>query len=85
MPKYTIDISQKAVDRLQGHVHRTNDANGTGLTLRDWITLHLQEIAISDDFAAAMSAIQKEQETAASDTLQEAVRAKRDQLLADLG
>ena len=84
MPKFTIDLSRKAVDRLQAHVQRTNDANGTGLTLREWLQLHAQEIAISDDFAAAISAIQKEQETAANDALQAAVRAERDRLLAGL-
>lgn len=84
MPKFTIDLSQKCVDRLQAHVQRTNDANGTALTLRDWIELHLKEIAIADDLQVAITAIRKEQETTVQDAIQLAVRAKRDQLLAGL-
>lgn len=84
MPRFTIDLTQKAVDRLQAHVQRTNDANGTSLTLREWLELHANEIAISDELAAAIQAIQEQQQQAAQDTLQAAIRVKRDELLANL-
>ena len=55
MPKFTIDLSQKAVDKLQlQHVDRSNGANGTALTLKDWIVLHLNELAITADLPAAI-------------------------------
>lgn len=84
MPQFTITLSQKAVDRLQVHVQRTNDANGTNLTMRDWVELHLKEIAIADDLAIATQAIQEQQQRDAQDALQAAVRAQRDRLLGDL-
>jgi urease accessory protein UreF len=84
LPQFTITLSQKAVDRLQIQVQRTNDANGTTLTMRDWIELHLKEIAIADDLAIATQAIQEQQQRDAQDALQAAVRAQRDRLLEDL-
>ncbi len=84
MPQFTITLSQKAVDRLQIQVQRTNDANGTTLTMRDWIELHLKEIAVADDLAIATQAIQEQQQRDAQDALHAAVRAQRDRLLGDL-
>ncbi len=80
MPSFNIQLSDKAIDRLQTHVQRTNDANGEALTLRDWITLHLRELAIADDLPAAVAQLQRETQ----DTLAAAIRAKRDQLLQEL-
>ncbi len=85
MPQFTITLSQKAVDRLSAQVQRTNDANGTDLAVRDWIELHLKEIAIADDLAAAMRTIQDQQQRDAQDALQAAIRAQRDHLLDGLG
>ena len=80
MPRFTIDLSQKAVDKLQLQVQRTNDAGGTALTLKDWIVLHMKEIAIADDLPAAIEQLHRESQ----DTLTAASRAKRDQLLQEL-
>ncbi len=80
MPKFTIDLSQKAVDKLQLQVQRTNDANGTTYTLKDWIILHLKEVATADDLAAALELLQHESQ----DTFAAASRAKREQLLQEL-
>jgi hypothetical protein len=85
LPQFTITLSQKAVDRISAQVQRTNDTNGTDLAVRDWIELHLKEIAIADDLAAMMKAIQEQQQRDAHDVLQAAVRAQRDHLLEDLG
>lgn len=84
MPRFTIELPQKAVDRLNVHVARTNEANGTALTLQQWLDLHVRELAISDDLSAAMTTIQQENETAARDALSLAVRAEREKLLSDL-
>ena len=80
MPKYTIDLSRKAVDKLQLQVQRTNDASGTAYTLKDWITLHLKELAITDDLPLAIEQLKLE----SNDMLAAAIRAKRDQLLQEL-
>ena len=80
MPRFIIDLSQKAVDKLQAHVQRTNDANATSYTLKDWIALHLKELAIADDLPLAIDQLQRESQ----DTLNAAIRAKRDRLLQEL-
>lgn len=84
MPQFTIDLSQKTVDRLQVLAQRTNDTQGTNLTLREWLELHNKEIAIADELATAVQAIQEQQQREAEDTLQAAVRAERDRLLQQL-
>ncbi len=80
MPSFTITLSPKAVQKLNVHVQRTNDTAGTSLTLKDWITLHLKELAIADDLSPAVDQLATETQ----DTLAAAVRAKRDQLLQEL-
>ncbi len=80
MPNFTINLSQKAVDKLQLHVQRTNDANGTAYTLKDWIVLHLKELAIADDLPAAIDQLQRQSQ----DALTAAITTKRDRLLQEL-
>jgi len=80
MPRFTIDLSAKAVQKLQPQVQRTNDTNGSTLTLKDWIVLHLKELAIADDLGPAVDLLATETQ----DTLAAAIRAKRDQLLQEL-
>ena len=80
MPRFSIELSAKAVQKLQPQVQRTNDSAGTSLTLKDWITLHLQELAIADDLAPAVDQLATETQ----DTLTAAIRAKREQLLQEL-
>lgn len=84
MPDFTIHLSHKTVDRLQAVVRCTNDANGTTLTLRAWLQLHAEELAIADELAAATHALQQQEEAAARDRLQAAIRATRDHLLQEL-
>ena len=84
MPKLTITLSDKTLAKLEIEVARNNDANGTDLTLDAWATLHLQEIAIAQELAAAVQSIQAQQERDANDAFNAAIRAKRDQLLAAL-
>ncbi len=84
MPKFTLNLTQAAVDKLQTHVQRTNDNTGANLTLTQWITLHLQEVAIADQLAAAVTAIQEQHQRDAQTALDDALRTARDELLAEL-
>ena len=84
MPTFTIDLTDKAVAALQAEVNRTNENQGTALTVQQWITLHLQEIAIAAQFTAAIDQLRKQAETDAQASLETAVKTTRDQLLADL-
>ncbi len=84
MPKFTTTLTQATVDKLQQHVQRTNENAGTILTLQQWITLHLQELAITDELAAAVTALQEQQKRDAQATLDAAIKTTRDELLAEL-
>ncbi len=84
MPKFTISLTQATVDKLQTHVQRTNENAGTTLTLQQWMTLNLQELAIAEQLAATVAAIQEQQQRDAQTTLDDAVRTARDELLAQL-
>jgi hypothetical protein len=84
MPDFTIHLSHQAIHLLQAVVKRANDTNGTNLTLRAWLQLHAEEIAVADKLAAAVQALQQQEEAAARDRLQAAIRTTRDQLLQEL-
>lgn len=84
MPDFTITLTQKAVDKLQQQVQRTNENQGTSLTIKQWITLHLRELAITDELNAAVTGLRDEQQRDAQSTLEAAIRTARDQLLANL-
>ncbi len=84
MPQFTITLTQKAVDKLQQQVQRTNENQGTSLTIKQWITLHLRELAITDELNAAVTGLRDEQQRDAQSTLEAAIRTARDQLLANL-
>ncbi len=84
MPSYTITLSPKAVQRLKALMQRTNETEGTNLTLRDWITLHLRELAIAQDLSAAIPSLQEQTKRDAETALQAAITTTRDQLLQEL-
>ena len=84
MPDFTITLTTKAVTKLNIHVQRTNDTSGTNLTLKDWIVLHLKEMAIGDSLATVMQALREQHELDARDALQAAIDAAREQLLQEL-
>lgn len=84
MPQFTITLTQKAVDKLQQQVQRTNENQGTSLTLKQWMTLHLRELAITDELNAAVTGLRDEQQRDAQTALETAIRTARDQLLANL-
>lgn len=80
MPQFTITISQAALNRLTALVDTYNANSGQSLTVAEWIVLHLKEVALANDLAAAAQALerQKQQE------LQQAIAAERERLLRTL-
>ena len=84
MPRFTIDLTDKALARLQAEVDRTNANQGTHLTVQAWILLHLQEIAIAPDLAIAVDQLRRQQEADAQASLDTAVRNARDAMIAAL-
>lgn len=84
MPKLTITLTTKTVRRLRNKVSTTNGNEGTAYTLVQWITLHLKELAISDDLTATVTLLQQQKEQEANDNLEAAIHAARDELIAAL-
>ncbi len=84
MPQFTITISDQLLAKLQAVVDRTNADQGLTLTVRDWILLHLKEIAIAPDVAAAVDTLRGQAERDATAALEAAVKAERDRLLGAL-
>ncbi len=88
MPDFTITLTTKAVQRLQAAVQRYNDNQGTKLTLKDFLLLHLRELAIANELAQASQTLAEEAKRGADEalhaSLQAAINAKRDQLLQEL-
>lgn len=77
MPRFPIDLKQPVVDRLQKHVQRTNETNGTSYTLLQWITLHLKEVAISEELPVIVERLQQKSQKA----LNEAIRREQKRLM----
>ncbi len=84
MPDFTITLSTKTVQRLQAVLQRYNDNQGTSLTLKQLLHLHLQETAVADDLAQATKTITEEVQRDASNTLEAAIRTARDRLIQEL-
>ena len=80
MPNFTITLSAKAVARLNALVQRTNEAAGTTYTLKQWLTLHLKELAIADEMPAAVEQLRRESQ----DNLTASIAAERDRLLQEM-
>ena len=73
MPRFTIDLTDKALARLQTIITETNEQTGQSLTVKQWIDLHLREVAIQRELSSTAQAVS-----------QAAVAAERDRLLADI-
>jgi len=77
MPKFTLDISDAAVDGLQAVVARYNADNGTALTVLDWLHLHAREIAVQDQLLTAAQSLREQADKDAD----AAFKAERQRLL----
>ncbi len=84
MPKFTLDLTQNAVDNLQVIVDEENAQNGTALTMTAWLELQANERAIAADLNAALSDLQRQADKEAALAFEVAATAERDQLLAAL-
>lgn len=84
MPKFTIDLTDKAVDKLQAPLARANSAGGTDYTLGEWLQRVVEEMAIADDLRAAVQAIAETEESAKTDRINDQARTVHDELLAAL-
>jgi hypothetical protein len=80
MPNLTIIISDQAANRLNVRVAEYNLANGTSISLTQWVALHLRELAMERDLLRAADDLraQAERDVAA------AIIAQRERLLREM-
>ena len=84
MPTFTITISDAAVTRLQAVVARYNAAQGTSLTVKEWVVVQLRHIAIQDELAAQRAGIIEQKQQEADAALQLALKQASDSLIASV-
>jgi hypothetical protein len=77
MPTFNIELKPGAVERLQQLAARYNGDNGAALTLEQWISLHLRELAVQDELMRAVEELQHQAQL----TTQAAFKAERKRLL----
>jgi len=77
MARYTINLTDTTAAKLAAIVDTYNANSGTALTVTDWITLHLRELAIQ---SALMTYVEETRKTAEQQGL-DAVAAERQRLL----
>ncbi len=82
MPKFTLDLTAAAVTRLNAIVGAYNANNGTALTVPEWLLLHIKEVAVGEQLAAAVDGLRRQAEANANAALEDAVKAERDRLIA---
>ena len=84
MPDFTIAIPDKALPALQRTVDLYNGNNGAQLSLRDWLELHALELALQEQFAAAIDTLKAQTEAQAQADFDAAIKAERQRLLAEM-
>ena len=84
MPDFTIAIPDKALPGLQRTVDLYNGNNGAKLSLRDWVELHVLDIALQEQMQAAVDAIKAQTEAQAQADFDAAIKAERERLIADM-
>lgn len=80
MPRFSITLSAAAVQRLQAIVDRYNANTGQALTVSQWIHLHLLELCVQDELAAALQQIEQRKRQEVADEY----RLERDRLIQGL-
>jgi hypothetical protein len=80
MARYTIDIPDAMAAKLQAFVQRWNEDNGRSLTVTQFLTQHVREMAVQDELAAYAQSIKRQKE----DEANAAFMAERQRLMDDL-
>ena len=84
MPKFTIDLTDKAVVALQGVVTEHNDNTGAALTVAAWIDWYVREACISRQLRATVTGLIEQHQRDAQAGLEATIKAAHDELLASL-
>ncbi len=77
MATFKISLADRLLPGLQAVVSRYNADNGAALTVEDWLTRHVAEVAAHDELLAEQQRLAKQ----AQDDLEAALRTLRDRLI----
>lgn len=84
MPQFTITFSDAQLVKIQAVVDTFNANSGNSFTVKQWLDLHLQELAIGNELAVLIGTLQKQEEADAKTRLDAAITTARDDLIAGL-
>ena len=84
MAKFTIDLSDQAVSRLQVIVDKYNRDKGKSLTLQEWMVENLNDVAVNDEMVLEIEKIKQTESELFRQRVQEAANLKRDELVTKL-
>ena len=84
MAKFTIDLSDQAVSRLQVIVDKYNQDKGKSLTLQEWMVENLNDVAVNDEMVLEIEKIKQTESELFRQRVQEAANLKRDELVTKL-
>jgi hypothetical protein len=79
MAQFSIELPERLLPGLQAVVSRHNADNGTALTVADWLTRHVAEVAAHDELLAEQQRLTKQ----AQDDLEAALKAVRERLVGE--
>ena len=84
MAKFTIELSDQAVSRLQVIVDKFNQDKGKSLTLQAWMAENLNDIAVNDEMTLEIEKIKQTESELFRQRVQEAANLKRNVLVTKL-
>ena len=84
MPKFTIDLTDKAVVALQGVVAEHNDQTGHQFTVAAWLDWYVKEACISRQLRNTVTALIEQHQRDAQAALETTIKTAHDELLASL-
>jgi len=84
VPKFTIDLTDKAVAALQGVVVEYNDNTGAALTVAAWLDWYVKEACISRQHRNTVTALIEQHQRDAQALLEATIKTAHDELLASL-
>jgi len=77
MAQFTIDLPDRLLPGIQAVVARHNADNGAALTVGDWLTRHVAEVAVQDEFLAEQGRLAAQ----AQEELEAALRSLRKRMV----
>ena len=81
MPTFNFTLSNQMVEKLQALTTKYNENTGSSLTVKEWVFLHLKEIAIETEMRPKLDSLREEMEQQANANFELVLKAEKQRLL----